>query len=631
MDLINMNWYYSILREILKLGNNIFLIDSHQLLKDLNFYNDLSKSFQLHEYKTDGDLYQFYYKNNIDKILVHSTKPVQLGFLRKNFTMKEISISDVFQELDEKLLKEIDISYYQTIYNYYSELRSQGRRIDTEDILYRSIWNIDLGELFSKTANLKIALSYIIDEKDLPDKIIQSASEKLSVNIKELKEQNEKFISFLKQINKEYISNIKTGKLQPYDLKDDVIQIQLIKAILKYNIDTELIFQKYPFTIKESTKEIDKQKIEQLVKLLNTELTELQQKIFDFNDIPNLFKLSKHFSEILFLIHSNKLKTQDFLNLDQTYNDFDELLRKHLINNIENNYESLFHLPDKKTPITIDKILNHIQKNYQHQNIALIIMDGMSYDEWFILKKQLTDFTITEKASFAILPTITSFSRTAILTGKTPNQFLDNNLKRNEKNEFYQALTERGYNKDNILYGHINLKNNTVTNGTEPIPFNQLQNYDFLGLICNLIDNLSHEDILTKNQKSSLYNKIDYEIKNSKLINLFKQLKSFNYTIVLISDHGNIFCKGNNIRPNKNLEISSRSKRCILYDNSLFAENILNKNPENTFTYRYRFIPDNLTIVFPTKNQCFIKEQDYKITHGGISPEELIVPVVILT
>ena len=37
-----------------------------------------------------------------------------------------------------------------------------------------------------------------------------------------------------------------------------------------------------------------------------------------------------------------------------------------------------------------------------------------------------------------------------------------------------------------------------------------------------------------------------------------------------------------------------------------------------------------LILVLPLRNDCFKNHGDLAITHGGISPEELIVPLVVL-
>ena len=139
------------------------------------------------------------------------------------------------------------------------------------------------------------------------------------------------------------------------------------------------------------------------------------------------------------------------------------------------------------------------------KKIALIVMDGMAYDEWFILKEELKDFKTIESEVFAIIPTVTAFSRTSIFSGKTPAEFMDEKLRFNEEKEFYKAMDEKGFKSDNTLYGHLNLKHNILKTKDGDKKYDHLKEYDFLGIVCNIFDEISHQDILTNNGKVNFY------------------------------------------------------------------------------------------------------------------------------
>ena len=164
--------------------------------------------------------------------------------------------------------------------------------------------------------------------------------------------------------------------------------------------------------------------------------------VLDLNDLEDVFKLSKKYFTIIYEIQSNDLSLDDFdyLMFNKKIND----IFKSIVS--ENIYEQLFNYPYNKKPFTVDRILDYINYNYKNDNIALIVMDGMSYDEWFILKRYLNSFKIKELESFSILPSITSYSRTSIFTGKTPNRFLDENnkVKYNEESKgFTKYFTDK--------------------------------------------------------------------------------------------------------------------------------------------------------------------------------------------
>jgi len=272
----------------------------------------------------------------------------------------------------------------------------------------------------------------------------------------------------------------------------------------------------------------------------------------------------------------------------------------------------------------------------------------MSYDEWFILKNYLKSFDIKENESFAILPTVTQYSRTSLLTGKLPKEFIDEKFKVKQNTEeigFKEYFKNKKYKNKNIdekdiLFGRVDLNNNKVKTTKEEIEFEYLQGYKVIGLISNLFDDSAHDTKVFGNRKSNLYKNIENNIESSKIVELLEKLKEFNYKIVLSSDHGNIFCKGNGISTNKNLEIDSKSKRVLIYDNELFADNIIkksySKNESNTkdgnklVKYQSNIFPKELFFVLASNNDYFANEDNNSITHGSYLPEEWIVPVVIL-
>jgi hypothetical protein len=630
-------WYSNILKTLWKLGDRVCIEDAYGLLRDQNLLNEISRKFVLYEYKTDGDFFMFFEINKDKKIVIYSNKSLQKSFIDTKFKKLVLEISSVFEDLDPLIIKNVDVSYYQKIFNYYSELKSQGRMIDnTEDVVLNSIWDIDLGHLYSDTENLKIALSFIVDKKDIPSQIIEKVSRKLSKDILSMQSNSEAISAWIKELLLNYAAEKKQGIDPKYELTDETIQYYLFKINLTYNINISQVAKELVLTDpwllrfnQKPSKEFIIDKIGSNVELLYNLIREFNSKEFDLNDIDSLTKLSKLFSQILYETQINDIKLESFFNVDEMYDNLEKLFRK-LINEKDNKYESLFYFPHYQKPLTVDKVLDHICHNFKDQNVALMVFDGMSFDEWYILKERLTGLNIEEKEIFAIIPTLTSFSRRAIFSGKTPNQFIGHRPQ--EKKEFYEALTQRGYDEKDIIYGFLDLKNNTFDTDNKSIEFQFLKGYKFMGIVCNLFDDLCHEQILTLSQKTNLYKKIVNELEFSSIIPLIKQLKNDGYTIIITSDHGNIFCRGNGITSNKMLELDEKreSKRCLIFDRESFAEDITTKNPTSVYRYKYKFIPEKHQYVFAKINECFANQKDFVITHGGISPEELIVPFVVI-
>ena len=401
--------------------------------------------------------------------------------------------------------------------------------------------------------------------------------------------------------------------------------------IYELPIDDDLIYKEmWLAKFKESPdQDMIKRKISAMIVDYRYKIDEISKKEFSFNELENITTVSRLFCEILYLIQTNdNLIMDDFFDLNNEYENFDKLFRTQLINEDNNNYENLFYGSQSNKPLTVDKVLDYSKSQFK-TNIALIVMDGMSFDEWFLLRACLQEFNVTEKSLFAVLPTVTTFSRTAIFSGKTPKDFMDSKFKPDEEKEFLNAMVERGFKKDNVLYGHINLRTNTVKTNNSEKRFEHLKGYDYLALVCNLFDDISHENVIIDAGKRNFYKNASNHLTSCSIKALIKQLKDDGYRIILTSDHGNIFCRGNGIKVNKNLQIHDESSRCLLYESEIFAKEVVDENPQKLFSYSYSMLPKNLILVFPVRNDCFKNKGDLAITHGGISPEELIVPLVV--
>ena len=627
-----MKWYDSLIKKIQNYGNNIFLYDLDGLLDDRNFLRDLSINYEIFKYEKDEDFFRFKTSKSQSK-LIYSNTDIRRSFIKNPLF---ISINDVFENLNHSIMRNTDVSFYQKIFDYCEESESHNLTIspeNTENIIFQSVWNIDLGMLFNPTNNLKVALDYLINKRRLDDSIIQIISEKIGVDLRSLVSDDNKIKDWVESLILNFMDENQFN--HKFDLSDNLIQfyfteLDLDSTKISEKIDENLL-NKYPWLIKFK---LDSDSDDLIVKKIQSDVSELEMyydKIYydnkiDQNDLDNIFNLSKKFFKILYQIQINELNLIDF-NISEIYKKINHLF-KSILN--EGVYTSLFNYSYKNKPYTVDRVLDFINLNFKEDNIALIVMDGMSYDEWFILKKYLDSFKIKELESFSILPSITSFSRTSIFTGKTPNRFLDENNKvpyNSEEKGFKQYFQSKKVDENDILFGYIDLNNEHVKNKKEIVEFEYLKGYKVMGLICNLFDDESHSIQIFGENKSNLYKNIDSAINSSKLVDLLKTLNDEGYKIILTADHGNIYCQGNEIKENKMLQFEKKSTRCFIYDNESLADKIVNENPKECFKWNYNLLSNDLFLVFATEG---FFGKGFSVTHGSYMPEECIVPVIIL-
>ena len=628
-----MKWYDSLIKKIENNGNNIFLYDLEGLLTDRNFYKDLSQKYDIFQYESDGDYFQFKNLKSSKPKLMYSNTYIKRAFTKDAF---KISVVDVFDKLDESILDNMDVKYYQKLFDYCKESEANNLSIsreNTQNIIFQCIWGIDLGMLYNPTTNLRIAFEYLIDKKKLDEFIVKKISDNLGVDLKQLFGDDIKTKKFIESIILNYIDENQFK--HEFDLSCPLIQYYLSKYDFKSSKVSEkiddAILNKYPWLIKFKLNSDSKVLT---IKKIRSEIMEFQMyydkiyedDILDLNDLEDIFILSKKYFTIIYEIQSN----------DLSLDDFDHKMFNKKINDIfksivsENIYEQLFNYPYNKKPFTVDRILDYINYNYKNDNIALIVMDGMSYDEWFILKTYLNSFKIKEMESFSILPSITSYSRTSIFTGKTPNRFLDENnkVKYNEESKgFIKYFSDKKIQENDILWGRIDLNNNVVKVNNDETEFKYLKGYKSLGLVCNLFDDESHSINVFGENKSNLYKNIISAIESSKLIELLNYLRDNDYKIILTADHGNVYCEGNGISHNKMLESERKSIRCLMFDSESLADDLVKEHHNDCFKFKYNLLSNDIYLVFAI-NGCFGNKT--AITHGSYTPEECIVPVVIL-
>lgn len=628
-----MKWYDSLIKKIRNHGKNIFLYDLDGLLEDINFLRTLSSDYDIFRYEKDEDFFRFKTLKSSESKLIYSQKDVKRAFIENDV---KISISDVFPNLDYSILKNTDVKYYQKVFDYCYESESHDITIsyeNTKNIIFQSIWNIDLGTLYDPTINLRIGLDYLIDKKRVDDSIIDIISKNIGVDLINLSQDESGMNQWIESLILNYIDENQFN--HKFELSDNLVQYYLSKIDLNSNEISEKIddnvLNKYPWLIKfkldSNSKELIVKKIHSYIFDLNRYYDKIyEDDLIDINDLEDIFKISKLFSKILYQIQINDLTLDEF-NINDIYSKINELFQTFIF---EGNYELLFNYPYHKKPYTVDRILDFINYNFKEENIALIVMDGMSYDEWFILKEHLDSFRIRELESFSILPSITQFSRTSIFTGKTPNRFLkeDNKIPYNtEEKGFKNFFKGKDIDENDILFGRIDLNNNFIKTKSKNIEFDYLKGYNALGLVCNLFDDESHSIKIFGENKSNLYKNIESAINSSNLIKVIEILKENNYKILLTADHGNIYCEGNGIKSNKMLEFESKSSRCLIFDSEILADNLIEGNEDKCIKWNYNHLSNDLFLVF-AKEGFF--GNGFSITHGSFMPEECIVPLIIL-
>lgn len=273
---------------------------------------------------------------------------------------------------------------------------------------------------------------------------------------------------------------------------------------------------------------------------------------------------------------------------------------------IENGYQKLAGTVSKDAPVILPKVIDKIATG---EKVALVVADGMSMFDFEILSAYMGDLDYTLGGSFALIPTITSISRQALLAGKYPQQLENPFSLAKEEAGFYAAAQERGYSKVQCFYGR----------GYDSEPGSLVK---FAAIIINDIDDIVHGQ---KQGRMGMYNDVTLWAKQGKIQKLLHSLLGKGFRVYMTADHGNTHCIGQGNLKKIGVETETKSKRMLVLKD--FAD-ISEELKERTFEYPGYYMDKSYQYRICNGRTSFDNKNEDVMTHGGITLEEVIVPFV---
>jgi len=281
--------------------------------------------------------------------------------------------------------------------------------------------------------------------------------------------------------------------------------------------------------------------------------------------------------------------------------------------------------------------------------VFLFLFDSMGLQQWLSLLPILKEFyDIETQYYYSILPTATPYARNALFAGMLPLEIF-------EKNRRYWVFEETGQNRheeellienlarhqfrEKILYLKTS-RNEDIESAMKTIVN---ANVKFAAVILNFLDLLIHsiksqrllDEIVTNEQ--SLIGLTRLWFLNSTVFSLLKALKNKDIHIIITSDHG--FIKVNrptlvyggkeisaNLRYKYGGALKIDEKTAILLDQP--ADYML---PVEHLGTRFAIAKSDYYFIYPTKPKEYEQTYKYSYQHGGVSMDEMILPVAFLS
>ncbi|MCM8899926.1 BREX-3 system phosphatase PglZ [Caldicoprobacter algeriensis] len=272
------------------------------------------------------------------------------------------------------------------------------------------------------------------------------------------------------------------------------------------------------------------------------------------------------------------------------------------------NYGLLSASTSVEGPVMVHKINDYMLS--KSQRIALIVIDGMSLENWLTILASCPDleYDIETVCCFAMIPTVTTVSRQSIFSGKLPISHSDAFSLKDEEKQWIEYWVTNGYRESDVYFGR-------------DIEVDLPHNIKVVGIIVNFIDDLMHGQM--QGQKG-MYWGVAHWAGSGELKKLIGNFINRGFDVYIASDHGNVEAIGQGRPKNDGVLTEMTSLRARVYQDFAITGEVEEKF--KVFTYPGTYMPKGYRYLICDRDTAFgIKGQSY-VCHGGMSIEEVIVP-----
>jgi len=289
-------------------------------------------------------------------------------------------------------------------------------------------------------------------------------------------------------------------------------------------------------------------------------------------------------------------------------------------------YASLINLPPAP-PVMLHHIPRFLARTIgddRRTKIAFLLVDGLSLDQWIALREVLGEqdskLRFRETAVFAWIPTVTSVSRQAAFAGKPPIYFPSSiHTTDKEPGLWDQFWVDQGLMQHEVAYAK-GLGDENLDQVSELLARPRLR---VVGLVIDKVDRIMHGMELGA---AGMHNQVKQWARQGFMVNLLELLLESGFTVYFASDHGNIEATGCG-RPAEGVVADLRGERVRVYSDPLLRAQVKEQFPDSLEWPPIGLPEDYLALIAPSR-AAFVRAGDRLVGHGGISVEELIVPLV---
>lgn len=247
-------------------------------------------------------------------------------------------------------------------------------------------------------------------------------------------------------------------------------------------------------------------------------------------------------------------------------------------------------------------------------NVLLIVIDGLGFAQWHPLHRA-AGFTVMEvTGSLAMIPTLTSVSRQAIFAGELPRYFAEHiSTTRAEERRWRQFWKDRGLADREVFYAK------TLGGESDPIPEPHGR---AAAVVINAVDDILHgAEVLGDRQVAAA---VGLWARSGFLTDLVSAATRSGYETWITSDHGNLLTRPRPA-PREGQVVEQAGTRVRIYPNAALRQ----QAAEHGEVWDPPGLPTDSAGYYPlfAPGRYGYHSIGERVTHGGLSLDEVIVPV----
>ncbi|MBA3498295.1 MAG: PglZ domain-containing protein [Gemmatimonadales bacterium] len=351
-----------------------------------------------------------------------------------------------------------------------------------------------------------------------------------------------------------------------------------------------------------------------------------------------------------------RLGQADEPGLQDALRTLQESLRQDFARYLQRNYASWLHDGDSdRPPLSVDIGAEFLRPVLDmHRKALLVVVDCLRLDQWAMIRPLINArFDIETAHYFSILPTATPFARNAIFSGLFPAEIKarypqwwsdseESSLNAHEAELLTEQLKELTGRHIPVHYEKVF----TAADGEgllKRLPAHLAQD-GVTALVFNFIDQLTHG----RTENSTLYevardtpalrNLTRTWFERSPLWDALREAERRGVPVLLTTDHGSIHCHTpatvfakrdttSNLRYKFGDDLRAQDADAAIVVDDLPSFGLPARGPGT----RLLLATGDRFFVYPTKLREYQARYRGAFLHGGVSPEEVILPIALLT